>query len=279
MHTFYENRMEVDSEHLPVSIYTNHDFSFLAHWHPETELAWVKTGSIRIGVNNDTYILNPGDICLIRSGDIHYYESLSTDLCIVIMVCHTDLVEEFASWTRRNRPATSILRAEQLKQQNLLHCTELLELLQRQQSEKRTAYTTYMKTLGSQILIELLRNWPVQPLTKNQSDRGDTGLHHVKDLLLFIDEHITADLSLESLSKEFHLDPYYLSKLFNRTTGMHFRVYLNEKRVLLAKEKLTEKKYSGDIAWDCGFNSVRNFNRVFKSVTGMTPGEYKSIVV
>jgi AraC-like DNA-binding protein len=52
--------------------------------------------------------------------------------------------------------------------------------------------------------------------------------------------------------------------------------FLNEVRINEACKKLTDGHYDSiaTVAYNCGFNSITNFNRVFKSVTHKSPSEY-----
>jgi AraC-like DNA-binding protein len=70
---------------------------------------------------------------------------------------------------------------------------------------------------------------------------------------------------------------YYLSRTFSEKLQTSFPNYLNSLRVDLAKNLLE----SGDqdilqICYECGFESQRTFNRVFKNTCGITPREYRN---
>ncbi len=67
----------------------------------------------------------------------------------------------------------------------------------------------------------------------------------------------------------------YFSRFFKRMAGMNFSHYLNVIRVDHAIDLL--KNEPGitmvDVMSQCGFNTLRNFNRVFKEITGMAPSQ------
>ena len=57
---------------------------------------------------------------------------------------------------------------------------------------------------------------------------------------------------------------------------MNFVNYVNQCRVEKAKLLLTQSKIpTQEVGFRCGFNSLQNFNRVFKRHAGMTPGAYR----
>ena len=51
------------------------DISFLAHWHQEIELIYVRSGKAHISINDDEFIANAGDLIFVDTGDFHYSDS------------------------------------------------------------------------------------------------------------------------------------------------------------------------------------------------------------
>jgi AraC-like DNA-binding protein len=63
---------------------------------------------------------------------------------------------------------------------------------------------------------------------------------------------------------------------FKRKTGKTVITYINEYRIAQAcKMLISTDKNIGEIAFECGFNNISNFNRTFKSIIGKTPGTYR----
>ena len=91
----------------------------------------------------------------------------------------------------------------------------------------------------------------------------------------YIDEHLSDPLKLDSIAKQFGYNSAYLGKLFAKETGRHFNVYLDEKRIELARDYL-EKGFS--VAQTCelsGFTNTDYFTKKFKKYVGTLPSEYK----
>ena len=64
----------------------------------------------------------------------------------------------------------------------------------------------------------------------------------------------------------------HFSEFFCARTGASFTYYLNTVKIAAATEQVAEGKSSiTEISKACGFNTIRNFNRVFKELTGYTP--------
>ena len=93
----------------------------------------------------------------------------------------------------------------------------------------------------------------------------------------FVEENYRGDCSLSALSREISYHYVYLSRVFKRSTGLSYTDYVNRYRVGEAISHLAEESRSVlQIAMDCGFDSLRSFNRNFRAVTGTTPGAYRN---
>ena len=90
---------------------------------------------------------------------------------------------------------------------------------------------------------------------------------------------VKSDLSLMDVSSALDISPHTLSQILNVFIRKNFFNYVNEQRVNLVKQMLSDPgfdKYSLlGIALEAGFNSKSSFNRIFKNETGMTPTYYK----
>ncbi len=88
-----------------------------------------------------------------------------------------------------------------------------------------------------------------------------------------------ANLTIDKFSKKIHVSARKLSVVINEITGENFSQLLNKYRIEEAKKLLISAKDDlsiENIYLRTGFNSRSTFNRVFKSITGLTPKEYKS---
>jgi AraC-like DNA-binding protein len=72
------------------------------------------------------------------------------------------------------------------------------------------------------------------------------------------------------------MTPQAFCRFFKKRTRHTFVSFLNEVRINEACKKLTEGGFDSisTVAYTCGFNSITNFNRVFKAVLGKSPSEY-----
>ncbi len=92
----------------------------------------------------------------------------------------------------------------------------------------------------------------------------------------YIMQQYDKPITLEDVAKQAHMTPQAFCRYFKRHTLHTFVSFLNEVRINEACKKLTDGQYDSiaTVAYNCGFNSITNFNRVFKGVTGKSPSEY-----
>ena len=96
-------------------------------------------------------------------------------------------------------------------------------------------------------------------------------------VLDYIEKHYTLpDISLNKIADAMDINKNYVSKIVSETTGKGFNDYINYKRITLAKKLLQDKnKTIKDIAEEVGFNYSYYFIKIFKSIEGITPGQYR----
>lgn len=98
----------------------------------------------------------------------------------------------------------------------------------------------------------------------------------ISKIYSYIMEHYDRDITLEEVAAIAYMTPQAFCRYFKKHTHHTFVSFLNEVRINEACKKLLDGAYDSmtSIAYDCGFNCVTNFNRVFKSTTGKSPREY-----
>ena len=105
------------------------------------------------------------------------------------------------------------------------------------------------------------------------------GQKHIADE---VEQTITRDLSrhytITDMAAAYGISPSALKKYFEVVYGLPISFYLREKRVLMAKRRLSETKDSvGEIAAACGYTNQGKFGAVFRECTGMSPLEYRRL--
>ena len=92
----------------------------------------------------------------------------------------------------------------------------------------------------------------------------------------YIDEHSREELSLTKVAKAVNTNASYLSENFKRVTGIKFVDYVAHVRFKNACDLLRNSRLRiSEIAFAVGFQSLSQFNRVFKRFSGESPTQYR----
>lgn len=106
----------------------------------------------------------------------------------------------------------------------------------------------------------------------------EENIHSVtEDIISYINNNISNNLSLEELSSRAGLSPFYFTRLFKKETGYTPHEYIILSKVNIAKFYLKSSAYSiKEICFSSGFSSESNFCSTFRKICGMTPSEYRA---
>jgi len=98
----------------------------------------------------------------------------------------------------------------------------------------------------------------------------------VSDIISFVDKNYTdSNLNINNIGQHFGLSPSYVSRMFKDEYGKTLSDIINIKRIEKAKKLLESPKYRiEDVSNMVGFGSTRSFNRIFKTIVGISPKEY-----
>jgi signal transduction histidine kinase/AraC-like DNA-binding protein len=145
--------------------------------------------------------------------------------------------------------------------------TDELILRIRNQIELKSLRNSLMRNY--EIISAKLRAVNIRTVTEDNASKIET-------ICSFIKEHYMEDLIRDDLAAAVGINPDTFSRLFNIHTGRSLFDYVNELRINEAKRRLIESTEAiTRISISTGFDNIRTFNRVFKKITGMTPGEFR----
>lgn len=93
----------------------------------------------------------------------------------------------------------------------------------------------------------------------------------------YIEESFRKPISLQSISQEMNISPYYLSRILNRETGESFTDLVNRFRIEEAKKLIRQGKSIKEASWNAGFSYQNYFSKVFKKLVDLSPREYRAL--
>ena len=92
----------------------------------------------------------------------------------------------------------------------------------------------------------------------------------------FIDEHYKDEMSLEQLANLVGMTPTAFSRYFKQRTGKNLSEYIVDVRLGHAARRLVDTSDAvSEICWATGFNTLSNFNRLFRKRKGCSPTEFR----
>jgi transcriptional regulator GlxA family with amidase domain len=87
---------------------------------------------------------------------------------------------------------------------------------------------------------------------------------------------VTNEIDRDQVAAVAHLSPGAFSRFFKQRTGKTLPEYVNALRIGRACELLADEKWKvTDVAMECGFHNLANFNRHFRALTKLTPRDYR----
>ncbi|MEO3948056.1 AraC family transcriptional regulator [Gorillibacterium sp. CAU 1737] len=279
MKAYHEHRSY--SSPLPLSTIRLRNFVFLAHWHNDVELIYVTEGSIRIGINAETRILQAGDLAVCSSGDIHYYDSQGMDSELVLIIFNPRLIGFPGGWPKDVRITSPFLEAagqppDSPAGELSATAAKLFPRIRQESAEMPPHYEMIVTGLLHELCGTLLRHVASEPLDPRREKRLGTSRKAMQHALDYLDTHYNSSITLEDLARQANMSVFHFSRFFKSTTGMSCLSYLNNIRVNKAEEMiLATDKTILEIALECGFTNVRTFNRVFRQFRDCAPSSLR----
>ena len=234
------------------------DGSWDFHFHKNFEILYVMEGELSCTVNRRTRVLKKGEYSMCLPNEIHAGKSIG-ETVLWSCIFSEDYVSSFAKLTE-NKQGSDFVFTCAPHLQNYLDEVFLNEKEQDLFTQKSCLYALCGAYLSAVTLTE-----------KNKlcSDA-------MAAILEYTAEHYKRDVRLSDLAAALNYDYHYLSRLFHTLFGMSFPDFISTYRMEAAAELLREgDKKMVDIAYECGFGSVRSFNDRFKALHGISPTEYK----
>ncbi len=138
----------------------------------------------------------------------------------------------------------------------------------------------YLKEVQDSSSYEEIGNWWLGKITDIAKCMADRKKNLAEDLTVkaigYMNDNYRKDISLETVSREVNINPYYFSKKFKEETGVNFIDYLTDIRIKKAKELLEDDSLSiKEICSLSGYSDPNYFSRIFKKVENITPSEFR----
>lgn len=95
--------------------------------------------------------------------------------------------------------------------------------------------------------------------------------NNIRNIILYINDHITQPLDLEYIASRFFMSKYHLCHIFKKYTGVTVNQYITIKRIAIVKELYDQGKSLTYASSEAGFKSYSSFYRAYLKESGMSP--------
>ena len=247
------------------------------HQHPFYEIFLFMSGNANYIIEGKTYKLRPGDILLTSDQDIHKpevfpgkpYERFVVWLSPDFFEHISDFGEDLS--TCFSDAASKDYRLIRPNENRLTKLTKLIHQLDQLKHSDRFG----SKALAYAHIIEFLVQMSQAYYDTPDSIAKDiTEDDKINQIISYITENLTEDLSLDHLSSKFYISKFYLSKRFKQYTGLSIYQYIMKKRLTVARNMLGQHISVTEAYNMSGFTDYSNFLKAFKREFGCTPTNY-----
>ena len=229
------------------------------HCHNRFELLYLISGNMHHVVEDRKYLINAGDLVLVRPSTYHYLERLSDEPYERYNILfNPDKIEVGVSRIPQDMEVISL--------SNNLIAHRLFRKLEfyRQNLEEKE----FSKVLEN-MLYELFLNLQVFSDTQH---REKTYLSPIlSKALAYINENLFTVTDIDEVAQALYISPSYLFYLFRTTLHQTPRKYITEKRLLAAQRKINVGKKPTEVYIECGFRDYTTFFRCYTAYFGHSP--------
>jgi AraC-like DNA-binding protein/quercetin dioxygenase-like cupin family protein len=250
------------------------------HYHDHFEIYYQLTGERYYFIKDRSYYVKKGDIIVINKTELHKTSFAGAEVYERILInFKEDYIRDMLNSSEDMDPMELFSRdvnvySLSLSEQNFAE--QLLNKMLDENKKRADGFNLYMKISLLELLIFLNRlSWKAQ----NHYLEFPSALHKkISTVAKYISNNYFLELTLNGLSLEFHVSPFYLSRTFKEVTGITLTEYINITRIKEAQRLLVDTNLGvSEIAEKVGFDSSTHFGRVFKSIVQVPPLKFRKI--
>lgn len=258
------------------------EFDYPIHCHDIMELNFVENaaGARRV-VGDSSEVIGDCDLVLITSSDLEHvweqHECKSDDIHEVTVQFYIHFEDEHTPF--RTNPYKSIYRMMMRAKRGLaFRMSAIMTIYPRLVKLASIDDNFLMAHELMYILHELSKFDDAYELASSTFAKVEVSSESRRVLKVkdFINTHINDELRLEQLANLVGMTPTAFSRFFKLRTGKTLSEYIVDIRLGQAARLLVDTADSvSEICWNCGFNTLSNFNRLFRKRKGCSPTEFR----
>lgn len=242
------------------------------HYHDFCKLVILVSGQGEYTVEDRHYGLQAGDILFIGNGQIHRPEfAKGVEYERIIFYISPDFLQRQSSedcslLALFEGVQGHVLRLEERRNRKVIGLAQVLE----EELDKNTFGKNIMaNALLLQLLVRIGRYRDKGSLML--ADRPEMTDERIGRLLIFIENHLSEEISVEDLAEVVFMSRYHMMRLFKKETGNSVYEYLTERRLFFARELIRQGVPATESCFQAGFGSYSSFTRAYGKRFGTTP--------
>lgn len=259
-----------DEELLP--IYENADKEIIAEWknskhvpphlHEAIEMVYVTDGTLEIGVGQELYHMETGDFAIVFPNVIHHYQVFTEESKAIYVLANPAVCSVYSKELQGFSPQFPIMKKGSLH----FDVVNSMKALTRINDDNKILSNAYIQVILAHVISEM-------HMSQKGNIGGDDFIYRVVE---YVAKNFREEMTLSNMASDLGISKYVLSRIFAKIFHCNFTKYVNGIRLNYAKAMLenTQEPITY-ICLECGFESQRTFNRVFKEYYKMTPREYR----
>lgn len=264
---------------LTITDWNEDSFNPAFHFHSELELVLIKEGYGRRIIGNTIEPFEKGDMVFIGSNLPHVWlnDDTNRDHRARSAVVHFRQ-EIFSDEFYDLKETADLARLFQLAKRGIQVTGATRDKISRK-LEMLVASRGFRRIL---LLLEILHilstSADCRCITADFYNPGkkNQGTDRLTEIYKHVQDHYQRDIALKDVAAIAGLTPQSFCRWFKKRTGKHFFDYLNEVRISKACGMLISSAAPiAEIAYYCGYNTVSNFNKLFKIAKGVSPGQFR----
>jgi len=253
--------------------------SFPAHWHVFTEFVLAKKNNCIYSINGKQYKINAGDLLIIWPTEMHEVVSTPPQASLILQFdsvitsrCRDINMHRYSLQSHHLISARTHFALAQQLGECMQKCNDIYYSGEPFVETKIKIQIYNMLTILATNALNKISNTTISQESLNSS------FQKINNACTYITENFERDLSQEEVADYIGFSRYHFARLFKEYTSATFVHYLTKQRMQKATELLGNQNLSiTTIAYQSGFQSISNFNRVFKEEKGCSPKEYRTM--
>jgi hypothetical protein len=220
-----------DSDDFPFNLIETDVAEFPPHWHEQIEIVYVVTETLKMGLSNELFTLNPRDILLVGPGDVHSFIPQPEKSKRIIIQFKLSILESYSPLLIDKQFGAPLLRCDSKARDGLEACAhrqleELITEIYKEQNEKRDGYKIAIKARLFELLVILLRHVPLVKYSTKEKNRHLNRLERLEQVFEHVEKNYDREITLSEISRIANFSPYHFTRFFKEATGMSFIQYL-----------------------------------------------------